>query len=138
LVLAANAVWLLVAAESIADRSAIDHGETVARYINAHPDHTFFLSRGVSDALRSGDRDRENVTLRYDDADRFMVMTSDLGKWYGNRFGAVELVSGSLEVNLDYYVSWRGDPKVFVVGRGAADHMWFERPDTAGASPDLH
>lgn len=138
LLLATNAVWLVVAAESVADRAGIDHGREVARYLDEHPDDTFFLSRGVFGALRSVGEDRENVTLSYDEADQYVVMTSDLGKWYGNRFGVFELVSGSLEVNLDYYVSWRGDPKVFVVGRGAADQMWFERPDTTEVLLDLH
>jgi hypothetical protein len=136
LLLATNAVWLAVAAESIVDRSAIDHGVEIARYLDDHPEDTYFLSRGAFGALQPDERDRDNVTLSYDEADQYIVMTSDLGKWFGNRFGVFELVSGSLEVNIDYYVSWRGDPKVFAVGREAADQMWFERPDTTGTLLD--
>jgi 4-amino-4-deoxy-L-arabinose transferase-like glycosyltransferase len=130
LLLAANGVWLVVAAESIVNRTTIDHGREIAEYLDDHSDVTFYLSRGALGALRSGGEDRRNVTLSRDEADRFMVMTSDLGKWYGNRFGVFEFVSGSFEVNLDYYVSWRGDPKVFVVKRSAAEKMWFAPPDS--------
>jgi hypothetical protein len=60
-----------------------------------------------------------------------MILTSDLGKWYGNRWGVYDMVSGSFEVNLEYYPSWKGDAKVFAVSPRAADKMWFEPP-----SPD--
>jgi hypothetical protein len=129
--MAANGAWLVTAAESIADRGEIDHRRNIARYLLDKPEQEFFLSYGAYGAIRSSLDDYPNVTVDRGQVDRIMILTSDLGKWYGNRWGVYDMVSGSFEVNLEYYPSWRGDAKVFAVSPQAADKMWFEPP-----SPD--
>lgn len=131
LMIVVNGAWLFSATQSIINRDSIDHGRSMSKYLAAHPDDTFFFSRGAYEALAPGERDRENVTKTADEAERFMIMTTDLGVWYGNRFSVFEIVSGPFEVNLDYYPSWKGDPRVFVVDRETAEKIWYEPPVTS-------
>ena len=91
-------------------------------------EHKFFLSGGAYDALRSAGGGHPNVTLDRSEADRIIVMTTDLGKWFGIRRGVMDIVSGSFEVYLDYYPSWRGDPKVYAVDPESAEKIWFKPP----------
>jgi hypothetical protein len=135
-VVAVNAHWLWTAADSIAGRSRIDHGAAIARYLDAHPHETFCLSYGPYVALPANERVRANVTTDPARATRYLLLTPDVRAPFGNRAGIYEQVSGSYEVNYEWYPDWQGDSRVMAMDARYASRMnILPAPNPAGPPP---
>jgi hypothetical protein len=105
----------------------------VSRYLREHGGTSFYPSRRVYAALQSRGQIPDNIVLDRSRADRFLIMTTDLGRWRGIGWHAFEQVTGPHDVNLDYYIDWRGDARVFATDPETAARLGFAAPaDTAG------
>lgn len=121
--LAANAVALVRAAESVADRGSARFVAELADHLAGHPELRFRVSPGVARALAArGGALPPNATPGGtgpgEPADRVVLYASE-GPWWldwpANRRGLALLWFGPREVNFNYYPSWQGDDRILVL-----------------------
>ena len=119
-----NATFLCFAAQTIRPPDAARFSEDIVAYLKKHSGEQYFVSPSVP--LVVG----ENVTLSNttpdpDLAQRYMLFAHDAspGAYSCNRLGQYQLVSGPLDVNLDYYPDWQGEPRVMELSMQRAREM---------------
>lgn len=116
LVLVVNGQWLWRAAGTIEDRGTDRFVHELDDYLDAHPDDVFFVSKPVRAALaRVHPVQRSNVVGNPNASVDFAVFyPADAGLPYhlpSNRPGSTVTWFGPLEVNLEYYWSWK-EPRI--------------------------
>jgi hypothetical protein len=118
--LAGNAVWLAVAAETIASRR--DHDRWVAQaaaYVDARPRLAFALSPRLERQLaRRGPLPTNAADLGA--ADRVLFYSREPEGWLAwpaNEPRQTRTWFGPFEVNFDYYPVWRGQQRIVVMDR---------------------
>jgi hypothetical protein len=119
-ILVVNGVWLVRSAESIRHRARVNFVAQAVEYMRAHPDDSFFVSKRVLDAARAASLDLPpNIVSSADKASHVMIYTKADGpghrKWKSNDPWLTVAVFGPKEVNSNYYATWRGDDRVFVM-----------------------
>ena len=121
--------WQVHAANTVRMRSDIDHGANVRRYLKRHKGDSFFLTEEVC-GLLSEKTNRTPMSNLVDDpsaADFVLVSSAEVPwrrrwqEWETNKRGLYELVSGSLEVDFNYYSCWAGDSKIVAVEASRLD-----------------
>ena len=106
-----NLVWLARAAEGIAHKDEINHTKAIVDYIQQHPQTTFFVSPKIVDALHASNApvlpNVVNFSKDLKDDAVGLFFPSELDWVYpANRFGYYQVISGTYEVDFDYYPAW--------------------------------
>ncbi len=110
--LAANALWILGAAESVAQgHDSPRFAQELQTAIEAAAPETFYLSPMAQEALaKIPGAAPENTTTRAVPPSDFVVLIPEelrlVGSWPSNLPGRVERIFGPREVNFDYYSTW--------------------------------
>jgi 4-amino-4-deoxy-L-arabinose transferase-like glycosyltransferase len=117
-VCAANALFLVSAAESIRHRSDLDDVRQALAYAAARRDTRFELSKDIRElARRARLAVPPNATARK--ADHVMFFAPNEGPiawdWPANDPFAVERTFGPREVNMDWYPTWMGDRHILLM-----------------------
>jgi tetratricopeptide (TPR) repeat protein len=116
-----NLIWLARASEGIAHRTEINHARNIEAYLRQHPDTLFYLSPGVAQTLPGPTvGSLSNVApltpdLNDDGKVILLWVEGDRLKYPANRVGFYDVVSGTHEVDFDYYPGWSGDAHVLAV-----------------------
>ncbi|MBN1899857.1 hypothetical protein JW926_00860 [Candidatus Sumerlaeota bacterium] len=115
-----NMGWLVFSALGIKNRNAIDYADDTRSYLKSHPNKMFLLSRGIYDLFTDENINPagfSNVTDDIPKANAIIFFSSEISppSWIANRKNAYRIVSGTYEVNWDYYPLWVGDKKVLAV-----------------------
>ncbi len=122
--LAANAAWLIFAAESIARRGSADPFTELAQRLRREPG-----SLALSSPLRAmlGMHHLLNPWPAPPSPGAPVVFHSSevrLDRWLINHRGRYHLLpSGPFEVNWDYYPTWAGDPRILITSAADAERM---------------
>jgi 4-amino-4-deoxy-L-arabinose transferase-like glycosyltransferase len=119
-VFAVNAVWLVYAAETIADRRTDRFVRETAAYISTNGSHRFFLSPRVQARLTKIEKTPfANVTDDPSQADRVILYSSEGQRrwqdWQANNFWLTETWFGPYEMNFNVYPNWWGDERIVVM-----------------------
>jgi hypothetical protein len=121
--LAANAVWLISAGESIRHRDDGDAAVEAVAYVRNHPRTLFRVSALVaSRAAQRGSALPANANQANADEVVFCAGTEGAAphRWTGNDPWLTRAVFGPREVNFNYYSNWAGADRVVVMTRDKA------------------
>jgi hypothetical protein len=121
--LAANAVWLISAGESIRHRDDGDAAVEAVAYVRNHPRTLFRVSALVtSRAAQRGLALPANASQANADEVVFCAGTEGAAphRWTGNDHWLTRAVFGPREVNFNYYSNWPGADRVVVMTRDKA------------------
>jgi hypothetical protein len=119
--LAANALFLVRAGESIPHREDGRFVAALARHIDERPATQFLVSRKVWDRLAAFDgKTRPNVSLTLSSSTKAVVVYAFEAmratvEWPANIRRLTEATFGPLEVNFDYYPTWLGSDRILVM-----------------------
>jgi hypothetical protein len=127
-IFATNGAFLVHAAQTIHNRNATPFAADLMAHLQTHRGASHFLSPKVSALFRPGESSPANVTRDPSAAERCVLFADEVGpddwkNWSCNRLGQYQLISGAIEVNLDYYSSWPGAPMVVEVSMTRAREM---------------
>lgn len=126
-----NAAWLWQASSSIKDRHRVDAGLAVREYVFKRPNRRFLVTREAASSWREGLP--PNVVVDPALETDFTVFSTKeaggrwVGRWPANRPRYVETWFGPREVNLNYYPTWLGDPRLVVMRTERAMRLWDHR-----------
>jgi hypothetical protein len=115
-----NGAWLVRSAETIRERGRANYVAQAVEYMRARPGDSFFVSKRVLDAARAAHLDLPpNVVSGTGKASHVVIYAKADGpghrKWKANDPWLTVAVFGPNEVNSNYYATWRGDDRVFVM-----------------------
>jgi hypothetical protein len=127
-IFATNGAFLVQAAQTIHSRNATRFTADLVAHLRTHRGASHFLSPKVSALFSPGESSPANVTKDPSAAERCVLFADEVGpddweNWSCNRLGQYQLISGPIEVNLDYYSSWRGASMVVEVSMTRAREM---------------
>jgi hypothetical protein len=119
-ILVVNGAWLVRSAETIRARGATNYVAQAVEYMRAHAGDSFFVSKRVLDAARAAHLDLPpNIVSGPGKASHVVIYAKADGpghrKWKANDPWLTVAVFGPNEVNSNYYATWRGDDRVFVM-----------------------
>jgi hypothetical protein len=121
----ANMIFLSFAAWTITLHRR-PSGVDIAKYLKNHGNSRYLLSPTVADEVAKENVTLSNTTQDPNAAQRYVFYSDEHELWAkvsSNRPGQYQRVSGPLDVNVDYYASWRGAEKVLDVSIGRAREM---------------
>lgn len=116
-----NLGWLFWTAEGIHHKDDCIPGEEIEKYLLQHPQTKFLLSPWVRQTLSASTQNKFflNVVSHPEEADFYLFYSKDVeqfsSKWRANIPNRYQLVSGTYEVNMDYYPTWVGQGKVLAI-----------------------
>jgi hypothetical protein len=126
-----NGAWLWDSATSIQRRSRFDAGAALRAYVLSRSNDRFLFTRAAVDAwgISSVPLPGHVETDPTRPTDFTVFNTAEaksrwIGRWPANRSGTVVTTFGPREVNLDYYPTWLGDPRLVVMRTDRALRLW--------------
>jgi hypothetical protein len=117
-----NFIFLYNAADSISNRNEINAIDDICNYLETNRNTVFFLSNRIRRRIFNSDFSRyDNITDKIEMADKVILLSNEPKEEIRvNRIGTYDIVSGSHEVNWDYYATWKGHIKVIAIEKNLA------------------
>lgn len=122
-----NFSWMTNAANSIQQKGNINNNKNVVSFIKKNPNIDYYVTRAVIKYSYIDEQHLpKNVVYKLNKADKIIFLSSEITNsaiWIINRPGIYKVISGPLEVNWDYYASWKGDIRILAVDKKIAQQL---------------
>lgn len=126
-ILLINILWITNAANSIQQKEIIDNNKNVVSFIEKRHNINYFLTPAVIKYSYIHEQNLpKNIVHILDQADKIIFLSNEITNremWIINKPGIYKVISGTFEVNWDYYASWKGDIRILAVDKEIAQQL---------------